>query len=212
MARKDGAGAEGVALDSLGLPWHIPLSDGWSPLSSRVGMSSTMGGSRRWPGLLVGPHIEEVLSGADLTDFRARLTDGGALALFDYWCGLLRAHGLAMKAAFDPTRIPRALANIYLEEYDAERQQSRMRLMGETLKAQWRDSVVGLCTDDYVSGSVAELWKQSDAVVYFERRAAILTYNLEYIDRAHVTLIDLALPLDDEHGKKFAIGCAWRAA
>src|SRR3546814_6162628 len=80
-----------------------------------------------------------------------------------------------------------------------------MRLMGETLKAQWRDSVVGLCTDDYVSGSVAALWKESDTVVYFGRRAAILTYNLKYIDRAHVTLIDLALPMDDESGKKFAI-------
>src|SRR3546814_4217427 len=59
-----------------------------------------------------------------------------------------------------------------------------MRLMGETLKAQWRDSVVGLCTDDYVSGSVAALWKESDTVVYFGRRAAILTYNLKYIDRS----------------------------
>src|SRR3546814_983434 len=81
-----------------------------------------------------------------------------------------------------------------------------MRLKGETLKAQWRNGVVGLCTDDYVSGSVAELWKQADTIVYFDRRAAILTYNLEYIDRAHVTLIDLALPMDDASGKKFAIG------
>jgi len=169
-----------------------------------------MGANSRQPGLFVGPHIEEVLSGADLSAFRARLGDEGALALFDYWCALLSEHGLRMKAAFDPTGLPRALPNIYLEEYDAERQQSRMRLMGETLKAQWRGSVVGLCTDDYVSGSVAELWKQSDTVVYFDRRAAILTYNLEYIDRAHVTLVDLALPMDDASGKKFAIGCAWR--
>jgi hypothetical protein len=169
-----------------------------------------MGPTPRQPGLFVGPHIEEVLAGADLSGFRARLTDAGALALFDDWCRLLREHGLGMKGAFDPTEIPRALPNIYLEEYDAERRQSRMRLMGEALKAQWRGSVVGLCTDDYVSGSVAELWKQSDTVVYFERRAAILTYNLEYIDRAHVTLIDLALPMDDASGKKFAIGYAWR--
>src|SRR3546814_725222 len=145
-----------------------------------------------------------------LSGCRARLTDEGALALFDYWCRLLREHGLRLKAAFDPTAVPRALSNIYLEEYDAERRQSRMRLMGETLKAQWRNSVVGLCTDDYVSGSVAALWKQVDAIVYFDRRTAILTYNLEYIDRAHVTLIDLALPLDDGSVKKFAIGWAWR--
>ena len=170
-----------------------------------------MGLNRRQPGLFVGPHVEEVLSGVGLSGFYDRLTDEGALALFDYWCRLLREHGLGMKAAFDPTAVPRTLGSIYLEEYDAERRQSRMRLMGETLKAQWRGSVVGLSTDDYVSGSVAELWKQSDTVVYFNRRAAILTYDLEYIDRAHVTLIDLALPMDDQSGKKFALGYAWRA-
>src|SRR3546814_6091253 len=135
-----------------------------------------------------------------LSGCRARLTDEGALALFDYWCRLLREHGLRLKAAFDPTAVPRALSNIYLEEYDADRRQSRMRLMGETLKAKWRNSVDGLCTDDYVSGSVAELWKQADTIVCFERRMAILTYTLEYIDRAHVTFTDTARPVDDESG------------
>src|SRR3546814_17741423 len=48
-------------------------------------------------------------SGADLTDFCAGLTDNGARALSDYCCGLLREHGLGMKAAFDPTRVPQAL-------------------------------------------------------------------------------------------------------
>ncbi|MFN4764707.1 hypothetical protein ACKGJN_16385, partial [Gillisia sp. Q332] len=97
---------------------------------------------------------------------------------------------------------------IYLEEYDAAHQQSRMRLMGETLKAQWSGSVVGLVTDDYVTGSINALWKQSDQLVYFEKRAAILIYSLKYIDRSHCTLIDLALPMDDAEGKMFAIGHA----
>src|SRR3546814_4652454 len=96
-------------------------------------MSSTMGVKPRQPGLFVGPHIEEVLSGADLTDFCAGLTDNGARALFDYWFGLLREHGLGMKAAFDPPRVPHALANIYLEEYDRSEEhtsdlQSLMRI------------------------------------------------------------------------------------
>src|SRR3546814_6278013 len=106
---------------------------------------------------------------------RCALVTGVQTCALPIWCRLLREHGLRLKAAFDPTAVPRALSNIYLEEYDAERRQGRMRLMGETLKAQWRDSVVGLCTDDYVSGSVAELWKQSDTVVYFQQ-----------IGRAHV--------------------------
>lgn len=209
MGRKSEMGAEGVSLDSPGRHWHIEYRL-VSQLASRIGMIAKMGARPHQPGLHVGPHIEEVLSGADLSAFRARLTHAGALALFDYWHRLLRSYGLSMKAQFDPVEVPRALASIYLEEYDVARKQSRMRLMGETLKAQWRDSVVGLCTDDYVSGSVAELWKQSDTVVYFDRRAAILTYNLEYIDRPYVTLVDLALPMDDDAGRKFAIGCAWR--
>ena len=67
-----------------------------------------MGAGPHQPGLFVGPHIDEVLEGADLAAFRARLTNAGALALFDYWCRLLRAHGLRMKPAFDPVEVPRA--------------------------------------------------------------------------------------------------------
>src|SRR3546814_7526825 len=90
-----------------------------------------MGVDPRQPGLFVGPHFEEVLSGVDLSGFRTRLTDEGALALFDYWCRLLREHGLRLKAAFDPTAVPRALSHIYLEEYHPARRQGRMRLMGD---------------------------------------------------------------------------------
>src|SRR3546814_9432988 len=50
-----------------------------------IGICATMGVDPRQPGLFVGPHFEEVLSGVDLSGFRARLTDEGALALFDYW-------------------------------------------------------------------------------------------------------------------------------
>lgn len=161
-------------------------------------------------GLVAGPSVDEVVADPDLSAFRARLSDPGALLLFDYWGRLLREHGVAFKPRFDPTEIPAALSNIYMEEYDVERQQSRMRLMGETLKSQWAESVVGLCTDDYVSGSANELWRRSDTIVYFDRRAAILTYSLEYIDRPHCILVDLALPMDDEVGRKFCIGYAWQ--
>jgi len=161
-------------------------------------------------GLISGPTVEEVLAGADFAAFRGLLTNAGAQVLFDYWCRLVRENGVAIKHLFDATEVPSALSSIYLEEYDAEHQQSRMRLMGETLKAQWSGSVVGLVTDEYVTGSVNALWKQSDQLVYFEKRAAILIYSLEYIDRSHCTLIDLALPMDDAEGKKFAIGYAWQ--
>lgn len=171
-----------------------------------------MASIRHEPALLAGPSVDDVTSGADISAFRARLDHEGALALFDYWCRLMREHGLPMKHMFDPIEVPCALATFYMEELDVERQQSRMRLMGETLRAQWRDSVVGLCTDDHVTGSTNVLWKQADRrLVYFEQRAVILTYTLEYIDRPHCRLVDLALPMDDQDGKKFAIGCAWEA-
>ena len=161
-------------------------------------------------GLISGPSVEEVRAGTDVSTFRHLLANQGALALFDYWCRLVHEGGVAIKHLFDPTEVPSALSSIYLEEYDWEYQQSRMRLMGETLKAQWSGSVVGLVTDDYVVGSVNALWKQSDQLVYFEKRAAILIYSLEYIDRSHCTLIDLALPMDNAEGKMFAIGYAWQ--
>lgn len=161
-------------------------------------------------GLVSGPSVDDVQAGTDVSAFRRLLTDPGAVALFDYWCRLVREHGNIIKPYFDPIEIPVALPSIYLEEYDAEHKQSRMRLMGETLKAQWSGSVVGLVTDDYVTGNVNALWKQSDRLVYFEKRATILVYSLEYIDRSHCTLIDLALPMDDKDDRLFAIGYAWQ--
>lgn len=163
-------------------------------------------------GLILGPSVDDILNARDLTTFRARLTDAGALLLFDYWCQLLLEHGSVIKPHFDVTQVPSALSNIYMEEYDVERQQSRMRLMGDTLNSQWAERVVGLCTDDYVRGATAELWKASDKAVYFQHRAAILNYDLTYIDRPHCTLVDLALPMDDTGGRKFCIGYAWQKA
>ena len=58
-------------------------------------------------------------------------------------------------------------------------------------------------------GSVNELWKQSDQIVYFDRCTVLLAYNMAYIDRPHCTLIDLALPMNDDAGSKFALGYIW---
>lgn len=161
-------------------------------------------------GLIAGPSVREILEGADTTAFRNLIGNDKARQLFDYWCRLLRDHGLAMKAEFDPLEVPRLLPSIYIEEWDPAERQSRMRLMGEDLKAQWDEDVIGLRTDDYVKGDVNALWKRSDQVVYFEQRTALLAYNMEYLDRDHCTLIDLTLPMDDRRGRKFAIGYIWQ--
>lgn len=160
-------------------------------------------------GLITGPSVGEILAGADTTDFQRLIDSDKGRQLFDYWYRLLHEHGLAMKAAFDPLEVPRLLPSIYIEEWDPAVRQSRMRLMGEDLKAQWNEDVIGLRTDDYVKGDVNALWKRSDQVVYFEQRAALLAYNMEYLDRDHCTLIDLTLPMDDRQGGKFAIGYIW---
>lgn len=159
--------------------------------------------------LIAGPSAGDILAGADTTAFRDLIGNAKARQLFDYWCRLLRAHGLAMKAEFDPLEVPRLLPRIYIEEWDPVEGQSRMRLMGETLKAQWNEDVTGLRTDDYVRGDVNALWKRSDQVVYFEQRVVLLAYNMEYLNRDHCTLIDLTLPMDDRQGRKFAIGYIW---
>lgn len=162
--------------------------------------------------LILGPSVDEILADADTADFRRLLDNDNALRLFDYWCRLLRHHGLALKPAFDPLEVPALLPSIYIEEWDPVERQSRMRLMGEDLKEQWDEGVIGLRTDDYVKGDVNALWKRSDQVVYFDRRTALLAYNMEYQDRAHCTLTDLTLPMNDGEGNKFAIGYIWKLA
>jgi hypothetical protein len=161
-------------------------------------------------GLIAGPSTAEILAGTDTTEFRSLIGNAKARQLFDYWVRLLRERGLAMKQDFDPVEVPSLLSNIYIEEWDPEERQSRMRLMGEGLKAQWDADVIGLRTDDYISGNVNALWKRSDQVVYFDQRVAVLAYDMEYQDRPHCTLVDLALPMEDRHGNKFAIGYIWQ--
>ncbi|MEO3428357.1 PAS domain-containing protein [Pelagibius sp. CAU 1746] len=162
------------------------------------------------PGLIPGPSVEDILAGADTTEFRRLVGNDSALQLFNYWSRLLREHGLAMKQQFDPLEVPALLSNIYIEEWDPEERQSRMRLMGEDLKAVWNEDVIGLRTDDFVRGDVNALWKQSDRIVYFENRTAILAYNMEYLDRPHCVLRDLTLPMQDHQGNRFAIGYIWQ--
>ncbi|WP_193367290.1 PAS domain-containing protein [Pelagibius marinus] len=163
-------------------------------------------------GLIPGPSVDEILADTDTSHFRSLIDNDKALQLFEYWCRLLHYHGLALKPAFDPLEVPALLPSIYIEEWDPEAQQSRMRLMGEDLKARWDEEVIGLRTDDYVKGDVNALWKRSDQVVYFEKRTAILAYSMEYLDRAHCTLIDLTLPMNDDKGNRFAIGYIWELA
>ncbi len=145
-------------------------------------------------------------------EFQKLIGNANARRLFDYWSRLLKEHGLAMKQAFDPTEVPALLSNIYIEEWDPAERQSRMRLMGEGLKAKWNEDVVGQRTDDHVKGEANALWKRSDQVVYFEQRPTVLAYDMAYKNRRHCTLIDLALPMEDRQANKFAIGYIWELA
>ena len=160
-------------------------------------------------GLIPGPTADAILAGADTSGFRDLIENEEARRLFDYWCALLREHGLVMKQAFDPLEVPRLLPKIYIEEWDPEIRQSRMRLIGESLKARWNEDIIGLATDDHVKGDVNDLWKRSDHVVHFEQRVALLAYSMEYLDRPHITLIDLSLPMQDHAGNRYAIGYIW---
>ena len=163
-------------------------------------------------GLVPGPTVSELAQGAKPDAFRTLFQGTAATALFDYWLEFVRDGGIPHKRRFDPLRVPKLLSRMYIEEWEPNRRQSRFRLMGEELRLYFDEGAVGLCTSDHVSGSVADLWDESDQLVYFERRPVLLAYDFSFRDRPHITVADLSLPFVGDGEDAFAIGYIWETA
>jgi len=144
-----------------------------------------------------------------LHEFRQRLEDPGARKLLDYWSGLVSVYGLAIKRRFDPLAIPDLLPRIYLEEWDAPTEQSKVRLEGDVLRDLWGGGAVGKTIDDQVTGAVNALWKESDRLNFGERRGTFEVYDLNFRDREYRWVGDLCLPMEDERGEPFSVGYIW---
>lgn len=72
------------------------------------------------------------------------LADERLKALYAYWLALAKeAGGLPAVQSFDPLRLPRVLANIWILEVAPENGRFRMRLAGEDINAVYGRSIAG---------------------------------------------------------------------
>jgi hypothetical protein len=84
------------------------------------------------PFLIKGPSFSTGTAGeAEIDEFRAALSNADAVAFFDYWLARCSQADIPGKANIDPIELPRLLHAIYIEEWDKEYRQSRIRLAGE---------------------------------------------------------------------------------
>ncbi len=162
-------------------------------------------------GLIAAPPFGAGDDPAVLSDFRARIGDAGGRRVFDYYTGLVARHGLAVKEHFDPLSLPDLLPALYIEEWDAAAEQSRIKLAGEFIRDMGSGGIVGRKVDDRTEGAINALWKQCDRLNFIEQRATLALYHLDHRDLDFRWVYDLALPVTNRRGERFTIGYAWDA-
>ena len=115
------------------------------------------------PFIIKGPSFADgAPSCEELGAFREKIPDSNAVALFDYWLSKLSGDGLPHRSQLDPTEIPRLLTGIFVEEWDDEHQQSRIRLAGEFHREPDDTSIQGRLVDDLTEGETRDVWRQCD--------------------------------------------------
>ena len=111
-------------------------------------------GERAVPFLIKGPSFAAGRPEAGAIDaFRSEIFDAEAVFLFDYWLSRCGESGIPDKALIDPVELPNLLHALYIEEWDDERRQSRIRLAGEFHREVAGFNVQGLTVDDHATGA-----------------------------------------------------------
>ena len=181
----------------------------WVPLAfvSRgdIGVSA-----RNVPFLVKGPSFSSGLPGApEIDEFRGALPDPDAVAFFDHWRAKCSEAGVPDKADIDPVELPRLLHAIYIEEWDKEKRQSRLRLAGEFHREVAGFNVQGMGVDEHSTGETEELWKQCDRLNFFELRPTYCGYDLGHVKKRFRFLADLTLPVRAGPDEVLAFGFIW---
>ena len=108
-----------------------------------------------------------------------------------------------------PIELPRLLSAIYIEEWDKESRQSRLRLAGEFHREVAGFNVQGLSVDEHAAGKTAEIWKRCDRYNFFELRPTFCGYDLGHVKKAFRFLADLTLPVRAGPDEVLAFGFIW---
>ncbi len=181
-----------------------------APPGPSVGWRDTGVSALTIPFLIKGPSFSAGMAGElENGAFRAALSDSDASAFFDYWLARCSKAGIPEKADIDPIELPRLLHAIYIEEWDQESRQSRIRLAGEFHREVAGFNVQGLSVDEHASGETSEIWKQCDQLNFFELRPTFCGYDLGHVKKPFRYLADLTLPVRAGPDEVLAFGFVW---
>lgn len=162
------------------------------------------------PFLVKGPsYAEGIPATADIARFRDAIGDAGAVAFFDYWTSKCSTGDIPEKARIDPIEIPRLLPAIFIEEWDPQARQSRIRLAGEFHREPDGSNIQDRTIDEMANGATARVWKACDQCNFFELRPTICGYDLEHFDKPFVRHADLTLPVRDSDAAILTYGYSW---
>lgn len=144
-----------------------------------------------------------------LAGFRDRLSSAEAKELLDYWSNLVSAHGDRIKHRIDPIDFPHLLPAIYIEEWDAEAGENRVRLAGEYHRDLAGRNIVGLTATEHSTESQLAVWRACDKLNFQDGIATLSHYSLTHVQRDYRWIWDLSLPMADRDGNRFVLGYVW---
>ena len=140
---------------------------------------------------------------ADLADFERLITSAPPRALFAAWRQIWRGERLPDKEALDITLFKRFLADVFLYQYDPQRKDFFIKLVGNNIltvrqghykPGQYLDELMG--KESGMRGRY--LWRQT-----IERPCALVSLRQREQERLSERII---LPLRDKAGNFFVIG------
>lgn len=161
--------------------------------------------------IVKGPSFaQELPPELEIRQFREAITDDRALSLFDYWLSKCPGTGVPDKSTIDPLDFPKLLDGIFMEEWDAELEQSKIKLAGEFHREPDMSSIRGKTVDDLTQGTANDIWKACDRYNFFELRPTVCGYVLNQFSFNERPNADLTLPVRQDSETIMTVGYTWQ--
>ena len=130
--------------------------------------------------------------------FRAQLALPGQRVLFDYWQDIAGDRAMPVRADFDPLKFPHLLPDLGLIDLREGFDRGHFRLAGTRLRDVYGREITGLRLSEVFAGSRAEPWRTVHSHIATEAVCAQGLLQAPAVERDHVVIQWLRLPLSDD--------------
>ncbi|MGI9385202.1 MAG: PAS domain-containing protein [Methyloligellaceae bacterium] len=139
--------------------------------------------------------------------FRAQLVIREQRDLYDYWCRCAGGRSLPARGDIDPSAFSNLLPFICLIDIDMDLDNAVVRLAGTRIKDIYGFEITGKTLGEFEWGDKADYWQAVYSRVIGKRAPLQGAIKGPIVDRDHITLFWLRLPLSDDGERVNKILC-----